>query len=565
VPAQPRPGTPTPAAPGAKPEEQLRVVADPGTNSLIVYGTAQEFQNIKNILKELDAVPRQVLMDVLIAEVQLNNDERFGVDYEIAQGAVTFFGRTFGQRGSVLTGILSSIVAPGTGEVFSRFPQGITGIIGNSQTVRALINALQSDSRIRILSSPSVLASDNRPARIQVGSEEPIATGQVVAATGAANPSSSTTIQYRNTGRIVTIVPQVNSQGLVNLQILAEVSQRGVNVTVGTDSFPAFDIRQAETTAVVQNGDTLVIGGIIADNRSHDRTGIPYLMDIPVFGRFFGTTTELTRRTELIMLITPNVIRNREESRATTEEFKNKVLGIRNELERLRRDQERELERRKKLAPVEPRDAEPDQPTDVPPSPGAVAPGQQSPVRPANPTSGAAPDRGAMTVPPEVRSSDAAQKIQRTSPRDTIEIQLQKETLKLSASPAPSAATAETKESLETAPSNGEENNLAKAAVNETMKPASPMPEQVWLVQIASYSRDADARAIAGKLKDKGYNVSVVTGEVAGQPRYRVEVGPLTNRSNAQAMQKELATVHKLEQAFVLSRGTNPSSSAQPR
>jgi cell division septation protein DedD len=87
----------------------------------------------------------------------------------------------------------------------------------------------------------------------------------------------------------------------------------------------------------------------------------------------------------------------------------------------------------------------------------------------------------------------------------------------------------------------------------------------VWLVQIASYSRDADARAIAGKLKDKGYNVSVVTGEVAGQPRYRVEVGPLTNRSNAQAMQKELATVHKLEQAFVLSRGTNPSSSAQPR
>ena len=92
APGQPRPGTPTtPAAPGAKPEEQLRVVADPGTNSLIVYGTAQEFQNIKNILKELDAVPRQVLMDVLIAEVQLNNDECFGVDYQIAEGRRQFF------------------------------------------------------------------------------------------------------------------------------------------------------------------------------------------------------------------------------------------------------------------------------------------------------------------------------------------------------------------------------------------------------------------------------------------------------------------------------------------
>jgi general secretion pathway protein D len=571
-PGQPRPGTPTPAAPGAKPEEQLRVVADPGTNSLIVYGTAQEFQNIKNILKELDAVPRQVLMDVLIAEVQLNNDESFGVDYQIAQGAVSIFGQTFGSRGSVLTGILSSVVPPATGTVLSQFPQGITGIIGNSQTVRALINALQSDSRIRILSSPSVLASDNRPARIQVGSEEPIATGQVIAATGAVNPSSSTTIQYRNTGRIVTIVPQVNSQGLVNLQILAEVSQRGANVTVGTDSFPAFDIRQAETTAVVQNGETLVIGGIIADNRSHDRTGIPYLMDIPVFGRFFGTTTERTRRTELIMLITPNVIRNREESRATTEEFKNKVLGLRNELERLRRDQERELERRNKLAPVEPKDAAPDQPTDVPPSPGALAPGQQSPARQSSPT----PGGGASSSAPAVRSSDASETIQSPPLRDSIEFRLQRKLEAPPATPAPSAATTKSKELPPAMPSNREESgvaslqnpgfaNLAKSGATEAQKPRASAPEQVWVVQIASYSRDADARAIAKKLKDKGYNVSVVTGDVAGQPRYRVEVGPLANRSDAQAIQKELATVHKLEQAFVLNRGTNPSSSAQPR
>jgi len=97
------------------------------------------------------------------------------------------------------------------------------------------------------------------------------------------------------------------------------------------------------------------------------------------------------------------------------------------------------------------------------------------------------------------------------------------------------------------------------------VKPANPAPAQVWLVQIASFTRDADARAVARKLKDKGYNVSVVTGEVAGQPRYRVEVGPLANRSDAQAMQKELATVHKFEQAFVLTRWTNPGSSAQPR
>jgi general secretion pathway protein D len=577
VPGQPRPptpGAPTPGVPGAKPEEQLRIVADPGTNSLIIYGTAQEFQNIKNILKELDAVPRQVLMDVMIAEVTLSNDEFFGIDYQIGQGPTTFSGRTFDSRGSVLTGVLGKLPALATGAVISGFPGGISGVIGNSQTVRALINALQADSRARILSAPSILASDNKPARIQVGSEDPIATGSITTQVGTA--ASSTTIQYRNTGRIVTIIPQVNSQGLVNLQILAEVSQRGVDFTIGQDTFPSFDTRQAETTAVVQDGDTLAIGGIIAENKNRSRSGIPYLMDIPFFGRFFGSTDDRVRRTELIMLITPNVIRNRKESHVVTEEFKSKLSGVRNELERIEREREKELERLKKLAPAQPTDTAPDQPEGVTPSPGASVPGQQSPARPANPTPGPAPGRGAMSVPPEVRSADAVQKIQRTPPRDTIEIKLQRAPLKALASSAPSAATAGTKESLETAPAKGKENrvasspnpvsvNLAKAAVNEAVKPANPTPEQVWVVQIASYSRDADARAVARKLKDKGYNVSVVAGEAAGQPRYRVEVGPLANRSDAQAMQKELATVHKLEQAFVLTRWTNPSSSAQPR
>jgi general secretion pathway protein D len=489
VPGQPRPGTPTPGAPGAKPEEQLRIVADLGTNSLIIYGTAQEFQNIRNILKELDAVPRQVLMDVLIAEVTLSNDEFLGIDYQIGEGPQTIFGRTFDSRGSVLTGALGRLSALAESATISRFPGGISGIIGSSQTVRALVNALQADSRARILSSPSVLATDNKPARIQVGSEEPIATGSITGAVGTI--ASSTTIQYRNTGRIVTIIPQVNSQGLVNLQILAEVSQRGLPVVIGQDQFPSFDTRQAETTAVVQDGDTLVIGGIITENKTRDRSGIPYLMDIPVFGRFFGSTDEKVRRTELIMLITPNVIRNRKESQVVTEEFKAKLSTVRAELERIKREQERDLERLKKLAPEQSKDTAPDQPTDVPPSPGALAPGQQSPARQSSPT----PGGGASSSAPAVRSSDAA----------------------------------------------------------------------VWVVQIASYSRDADARAIAKKLKDKGYNVSVVTGDVAGQPRYRVEVGPLANRSDAQAIQKELATVHKLEQAFVLTRGTNPSSSVQPR
>ena len=339
-----------PARPRPNRKSNCAIVADPATNSLIVYGTAQEFQNIKNILKELDAVPRQVLLDVLVAEVSLTDTERLGFDYEIRPGNTTFLNRTLPSRGSVLTGILNSLGAATDG--ISPGPFGVTGVFGPGN-VRILVNALATDSRVKILSSPSVLATDNRPARIQVGSEEPIATGSVSSPISTSTPggtgfASSTTVQYRNTGRIVTIIPQVNSKGLVNLQALVEVSQRGQNVVVGQDSFPAFDIRQAETTAVVQDGDTLAIGGMIAENKRNDKNGIPYLMDVPVLGRFFRTTSDDTTRTELIMLITPHVIRNRSEGTAVTEEFKSKLSTLRNDLERMRLNRERDMEKMKR-------------------------------------------------------------------------------------------------------------------------------------------------------------------------------------------------------------------------
>lgn len=329
-----------PTQPEARPQEQLRIVPDPATNSLIIYGTAQEFQNIKNILKELDIIPRQVLLDVLVAEVTLADKEKFGLEYEILRkgGDVRIFDRAFGSRASILTGLAAPLAAGGPG------PAVLSAVIGTGGDVRAFINVLMTDSRVKVLSSPSVLATDNRPARIQVGSEEPIPTGTIQSATTGTSISQSTTIQYRNTGRILTIIPQVNAKGLVNLQIKAEVSQRGGNVTVGTDSFPSFDTRDAETTAIVQDGETLVLGGIIADRKTRSRTGIPYLMDLPVLGRFFGTTTDEIDRTELIMLITPHVIRNREEAKSVTDEFKEKLSIVTREIERMRKERTRAQE-----------------------------------------------------------------------------------------------------------------------------------------------------------------------------------------------------------------------------
>ena len=140
-PGAPRPPTGAPQA--AKPEEQLRIVADPATNSLIVYGTAQEFQNVKNILKDLDIVPRQVLLDVLVAEVTLKNSENFGIEYEIFKGNTSIFGQTFNSGGAVRSGILPQVptTTDSTGATIASaltpFGSGISGIIGRSNSVRA--------------------------------------------------------------------------------------------------------------------------------------------------------------------------------------------------------------------------------------------------------------------------------------------------------------------------------------------------------------------------------------------------------------------------------------------
>ena len=541
VPGIPRPPTPGPQA--QKPEEQMRVVADPATNSLIVYGTAQEFQNIKNILKELDAVPRQVLLDVLIAEVTLKEGESLGVDYEILKkDQVTIFGQTFGSRGAVRT----------LGDFFPKggvFGSGLSAIVGGN-TVSALINALATDSRVKVLSSPSVLATDNRPARIQVGSEEPMPTGSLATpistGTGGVVPgtttsfATSTTVQYRNTGRIVTIIPQVNSQGLVNLQILAEVSQRGAQVFVGQDSFPAFDTRQAETTAVVQDGDTLAIGGIIADNRKRDRSGIPYLMNIPVIGRFFGSTSDTVERTELIMLITPHVIRNREESGKITEDFKKSLSTIRNELERMSREREKLQQMPLQENPALPGPSG-DRPP-VPPSPSPVQSGTPATSKPVAPmrTIGSQTDLSPSTVPPgsvyELRNEknrDGALSNRATNPQPIQAPRAEQPAYALSVTAIQPKAIS------------------APAVKTPPRATAGIVSAPRWAVQVAALAEKEDADAMALLLRNNGYDAYVITANAENRIWHRVRVGQFADIAPAKQLRESLLTTPRFKQAYV--------------
>jgi general secretion pathway protein D len=541
------PGAPRSAAQGGPtqtpPPEQLRIVPDPATNSLIIYGTAQEFQNIKNILKDLDAIPRQVLIEALILQVDLKDTEDFGVDYQIlTKSRQTIFGQTFGSNAAITTLGKLLPAAP----IFSGV-SGLSAIVGDD-TVSALIRAAATDSRIKLLSSPSVLASDNRPARIQVGSEEPIPTGTVQSPASSGTITSSTTIQYRNTGRILTIIPQVNSQGLVNLQIKAEVSARGDNITVGQDSFPVFNTQDAETSAVVHDGETLVIGGLIGERKSRGRSGVPYLMDIPVIGRFFGSTSDSNERTELIMLITPRVVRNRDESRFATAEFKSKLSAVRNELERMAREREKSqpLPRPEDLPPMP-----------VPPandqSPNA-APSQTPPGRGASaaPPAGSAaaqpngtPGKAGNEVPTAARQSIATPP-RLNRPIDSFPMQpgggqVDQE----QHSPPPAYALSIVKENLE----------KPTETVTKPIEAASKTTTtRIWTVQVAAVNLIKDAEGLAGQLRREGYDAYVVTAQIDSKTWHRVRVGQLPRLKEAVELKKVLASSTQFKGSYVAAR-----------
>ena len=332
-------------------KEEVRIVADPVTNSLVVLATKRDYQLIADVLKRIDVVPRQVLLEVTIAEITLNKDLSFGVEWALAQGKLnqtlaqdnsnTSLFRT-GPQGLPVGGLIN-----GTSRVPPVPPGGAFAVISDREHFNIFINALQQRTNVKMLSAPHIMAADNREAHILVGSSIPILTSTQSSTIAVSNIVNS--VQYRDTGNILTILPQVNSKGLVNMQIRQEVSAVAQGqASFGNTNSPAFTTREAETTVVVQDGETVVIGGIITDTIEHDRSGIPYLMDIPVLGWAFRVNSDTTQRMELLVLISPYVVRSREEAREVTDEFANRLQGLKRMGEALRARHERYKQRREK-------------------------------------------------------------------------------------------------------------------------------------------------------------------------------------------------------------------------
>ena len=270
-------------------------------------------------------MPRQVLIEAVIAEITLSDGFELGLEWFYTKGVETDVGLLEGS----LTGMRLSEALPKTLNETLNF--GLYSVVGIADKVKAEISALASKKKVNILSRPHILASDNKEASINISKEIPVASSEF--RYGSGSDVTETSIQYRDTGIMLSVTPHINERGLVTMEISQEVSEviekRNFDVREGDDkNRPSFFKRSVNTSLTVKHGQTIVIGGLIREIKDDSKSGSPWLVDIPVIRYLFGKTEKNTEKVELIILITPQVITSLEDVDAVTEEFKSKVGSV---------------------------------------------------------------------------------------------------------------------------------------------------------------------------------------------------------------------------------------------
>jgi general secretion pathway protein D len=294
-------GFPGVSGEGAPPSVEIRFVADEVTNAIIVTTYLRLWREIEETIKKLDKMPRQVLIEVLAAEVTLTDATKLGVEWAVRSGRLDVSSSSSG----LLPGRPAQSLIPLGGAV----PVGLNVFAFAADKLLAALNALASDNRVNVLSNPSIMTAENRKAVINVSTSVPIVTSQQVpVATGGITGNAITqTVEYRDAGIILTVTPRIGEQGTVALDVKQEVNEVGENEPPPINS-PRFTKREAETSVVLLNNQTLVLGGLIQNKRTRIRIGIPWLSRIPILGYLFGSIEHKIEKTELLLLITPRTV-----------------------------------------------------------------------------------------------------------------------------------------------------------------------------------------------------------------------------------------------------------------
>ena len=297
----------------------VRVTADIANNSVLIYSRPDEYKLIERTLIQLDRPKLQVAIDVTIAEVTLNNALNYGVQFFLAGGAVS------NTVSGTMPSILGNIAANnGSTTATNGLSGGLNVIAGNAAAPRVVINALSQLTDVKILSNPSLVVVDNGDATLEVGDQVPIATGSATVL--SANNAVVNTVDYKNTGVILHVQPHVNYNGSVLLDIDQLVSEPTTSSIT-----PTISQREVKSTISVVSGQTVMLAGMIQDQQQKTRGGVPILSELPYVGAAFGTTGTSGKRTELIMFIRPQIIRNGADAAMVAEELRSKMRGGRSQ------------------------------------------------------------------------------------------------------------------------------------------------------------------------------------------------------------------------------------------
>jgi general secretion pathway protein D len=307
----------------------MRIIPNKQNNALLIFATPEEESSVESMLHKIDIIPLQVRIDATIAEVDLNDALEYGTQFYfrnlgLSSGGITGGTVTTGASGSTpasttttpTTLNLSNLFAGGT-SVGSGFPGFL--LSKTDTDVQYALAALQAVTNVRVLSSPQLVVLDNQPAKLLVGQSVPIENGTLTGVGTSSTLTTSTSITYQQTGVIMQILPHVNSSGLVTMDIAQEVSSVGSGATTTT---PTFNDRQVTTRVAVQDGQTVGIAGLITDQVSEGNDGLPYLKDLPILGPLFGQQTNTRTRDELLVMITPHIIRDQRDARALTDDLR---------------------------------------------------------------------------------------------------------------------------------------------------------------------------------------------------------------------------------------------------
>jgi general secretion pathway protein D len=291
----------------------VSIVADTVNNSLLIKASPRDYKMLLEALKQLDLVPLQVLVEATIVEISLTGNLQYGVQWQF-----------FGKKDSYVSDL--SLVNSATGNIAKSFPGFNWAVIVSPDQIRATLSALASDGLVNVLSSPSVMVLDNQTAKIQVGKAVPILTSQSQGT--ATTDRIVNSVEYRDTGVMLTVKPRVTPGGLVQMEIEQEVSTAEPVPSGASLQSPEIATRNITSTVAVRSNQAVVLGGLIEDSRTDGKQGIPGLYSIPVFGALFGETSKRASRRELVVVLVPRVIASDQDVEMVSNDFRRKVKGL---------------------------------------------------------------------------------------------------------------------------------------------------------------------------------------------------------------------------------------------